>query len=176
MYSIWPLRAKPPPLKLLGKPHSTRRANFASTRLVMPGIWFCSCTYSGTRSSVAAMPPGPAAKPPKLIAARGRMRRKICSACKTARASIHGATIFFIKPLPRSPATFTPLKESFFVGISLLSKLFEEPNQLTSTSRFAKSAATARPGKTWPPVPPAMIMTLPVLMTYSPQRPSLAPG
>ena len=37
------------------------------------------------------------------------------------------------------------------------------PSQNTRQPRATSFAATARPGNTWPPVPPAVIMTVPVI-------------
>src|SRR6266545_4220591 len=38
-----------------------------------------------------------------------------------------------------------------------------EPTQKTRQSRAISFAATASPGNTWPPVPPVVIMTVPVI-------------
>ena len=88
-----------------GKPVSTRRANFASTRLVMPGARFCSCTISGMPARRAASPPGPAANPPKLTTARGWRSRSVWRAALTALSSLNGAANSVARPFPRTPRT-----------------------------------------------------------------------
>jgi hypothetical protein len=47
------------------------------------------------------------------------------------------------------------------------------PSQKTRQSREINSAATARPGKMWPPVPPVVIITVPLIGV--PPRLRLAP-
>ena len=131
-------------------------AKCASMRLVTPGTRFCSCTTSGTRASHAAMPPGPAAKPPSDSTLRGAWRFSIARAATIARKTQRRRAACAgpcrarrrCQRLDRKPACGT-------------SRVSRPPRcrARAPASRRRSSCATAMPGKIWPPVPPAMIST-----------------
>ena len=79
---------------------------------------------------------------------RGSARRRAAGACGS-RASVSG-------PLPRTPPNCTGSKAKPRGGTSFSSMLPGAPSQCTRQPRSRRASATARPGKMWPPVPPAM--------------------
>ena len=145
--------------KLPGNPLSVRRASRDSTRLVMPGARFCSCTSNGNPDIQAASPPGPEAKPPNPITARGRRRRSTARAALTALSRRNGAASRVSLPLPRTPATGSVSISIPCWGTSRVSIAPVAPSQTTGTPRPRSTCATASAGKMWPPVPPAITTT-----------------
>ena len=147
--------------KLPGKPVSTRRAKRASTRLVRPGARFCSCTSSGTPAQPrgdAARAGGEAAEADhraRLALAQRLQRRRApraSSAQRRARAASRG-------PCRARRAPRWCRSAMSCCGTRRVSMPPSAPSHSTGTPRARSACATARPGKMWPPVPPARIIT-----------------
>ncbi len=142
-----PTTSSRPLAKLPGKPVSRRREKRDRMRLVMPGARFCSCTSNGRSISRAAMPPGPAAKPPKAITARGWQRRITKPALRIARITRTGAVSSASLPLPRRPEIASVSMGISCCGTSRVSIAPSAPSHVTGTPRARNTLATARPGK-----------------------------
>ena len=69
-------------------------------------------------------------------------------------------------PLPRKPATDSQSISMPCSGITRLSKPFWVPNQLTRQPFSINSSATAKAGKTCPPVPPAIMTMRFAILTF----------
>src|SRR5262245_4624293 len=93
--------------------------------------------------------------------------------CQHARASANGPNASWRTPLPRMPPNATPSKATPCCGTSLASMPSRVPSQNTRQPRATSFAATASPGKMWPPVPPVVIITVP--FTNEPPRLRLSP-
>src|SRR5579883_3614219 len=89
---------------------------------------------------------------------RGFSSRRMRNEANSARSIIHGAAMRVIKFFPRTPDTGTVRSATLRAGTSFVSIPLDAPSHNTGTLRARKASATARPGKIWPPVPPAMIM------------------
>ena len=140
-----------------GKATITWRASLASTRLASPAIEFCSCSTSGRPVSTAIMPAGNVMYPPSPSTTAGRTSRSAASDCQQARARLKGSRSTVIRPLPRRPPNCTAFISIPRPGTNLASMPAGLPSQTTRQSRSRIRSATARPGKIWPPVPPAMM-------------------
>ena len=143
--------------KLPGKAQKTRSATFASQRLVKPATAFCSCTSSVRPSAAAIRPPGPAANPPKPTTTSGRNRSINANADQSERPSFQGASSRLVQRLPLKPEIGSVCSEMAARGTNVASMPREVPSQDTWQPRSRRTAASASPGNTWPPVPPAMM-------------------
>ena len=139
-----------------GKALNTRSATPARTRLAIPATEFCSCSTSGLPSSTLIMPAGKLMYPPSPITTSGCTRRTTWMLCQKAFSSRSGNSTSVVTPLPRTPEKSTVSKANPRAGTSRLSMLSGPPSQCTRHDLSRKACATARPGKMWPPVPPAM--------------------
>ena len=155
--------------KLPGKASNTRLENFASQRLVMPGIKFCSWITNGLPIRREVRPPGPATKPPIPSTTQGLRRLITRIAWNMACNNLNGIINLDNKPLPLKPLISIHSISMPCSGTTRDSKLSRVPNQKTDQPRLRSSSATANAGKTCPPVPPAITITLPA-MTFSPYR------
>ncbi len=73
-----------------------------------------------------------------------------------ARSSLNGSSTSVDTPLPRTPPNSTASNGKPRGGTSCCSMLPGAPSQCTRQPRARRPSATARPGKMWPPVPPAI--------------------
>ncbi len=83
--------------------------------------------------------------------------------CHKAPSSANGPSSSVFQPLPRTPPNETPSNSTPCCRTSVASIPSRVPSQNTRQPRATSFAATARPGKTWPPVPPVVIITVPVI-------------
>ena len=86
----------------------------------------------------------------------GFRRTIICQLCAQARNKLKGNSNFVSQPLPRKPPNWTDSKLNPRAGTRVCSIPLALPNHATCHPRLRNSSATAKPGKIWPPVPPAM--------------------
>src|SRR5574340_895332 len=119
-----------------------------------------SCSASGRPPATPISAPGNDAKPPSPSTTSGRRLLIARSAATQARTSANGPTTSVARPLPRMPRNGTASNSTPCCGTSVASIPPRVPSQNTRAPRAASFAATARPGKTWPPVPPAVIITV----------------
>ena len=127
----------------------------------MPGIAFCSWISSGVRVIHAIKPPGPATNPPRDSTTSGLRRRRTRNACAMAYIRVNGSSSQRRQPLRRTPwiVNHSMSIASPEAGTACASRPRCVPSHTTCT-RFSRSRrATASPGKTCPPVPPAIIST-----------------
>ena len=143
--------------KLSGKACSTTLAILANSRLVVPGILFCSWMTSGIPRTLLINPPGPATNPPIPRTTSGLRLRRMVSASMQAFINIRGALITASRPFPRSPETESQSNAMPFSGTTRFSKPLCVPIQLTRQPLSCRLWATASAGNTCPPVPPAII-------------------
>ena len=113
------------------------------------------------RSRRAAMPPGPGGEPAeahhRARRARGAARARACA--HRAQHAQRRAPAASAMPLPRTPLTAMVSSGMPCCGTRRVSMPPSAPSQTTGTPRARSACATARPGKMWPPVPPARIIT-----------------
>src|SRR2546430_8518535 len=88
----------------------------------------------------------------------GRYAKIARALCQKATSSLSGRSINASSPLPRAPEKLTQAMSYPRLGTRAASIPVLAPSQTTRQPDRRRSSATARPGKTWPPVPPAMIM------------------
>ncbi len=150
-----------------GNPVSTRSAPWRRIRLASPGFASRLCTTNGVLRATAISAPGNDANPPKPITTLGRRRASTRQACTQAERIANGPKSSRASPLPRTLRKAMPSKSMPCFGTSRASMPSRVPSQHTPHPRPASSAATARPGKMCPPVPPVVIITVP-LMAGSP--------
>src|SRR5712671_6123026 len=88
----------------------------------------------------------------------GRCAKIARALCQKATSSLSGRSRNSSGPLPRTPEKLTQAMSYPRLGTRAASIPVFAPSQTTRQPDRRRSSATARPGKTWPPVPPAMIM------------------
>src|SRR2546430_1170747 len=88
----------------------------------------------------------------------GRCAKIARALCEKATSSFSGRSRNARGPLPRTPEKLTQAMSNPRLGTNAASMPVFAPSQTTRQPDWRRSSATARPGKTWPPVPPAMIM------------------
>ena len=88
----------------------------------------------------------------------GRTARSSRNACQNARSSVSGSSSLVSTPLPRTPPNRTQRIGMPWRGTIEASIPPGLPIHTTLQSRSRIACATASPGITCPPVPPAMIM------------------
>ena len=146
-----------------GNPSSIRSAPYARIRLASPATAFASCSTSGRRVATPISAPGNDAKPPKPRTTSGgaagtrARRRRTPRPARTDRAASPPS------PLPRTPRKQTLSKSTPCCGTSFASIPSRVPSQNTRAPRVDSFCATARPGNTWPPVPPVVIITVAII-------------
>src|SRR5882724_3320677 len=90
----------------------------------------------------------------------GRFARIARALCQNASRSLSGRSRSATDPLLRTPEKFTADISYPYLAASPDSIPDSEPSHTTRHPAARKASATARPGNTWPPVPPAAIMTV----------------
>src|SRR5499427_619404 len=90
----------------------------------------------------------------------GRLARIARALCQKATSSLSGNGNTATGPLPRTPENLTASISYPRPATSDASIPVADPSQTTRQPEARKASATARPGNTWPPVPPAAIMTV----------------
>ena len=155
-------RGSRPSPRTPGKPVSTRSAPKRSTRLASPAFASRLCTTSGTLRATAISAPGNDAKPPKPMTTAGRRRPSTRNACTHAARIAYGPSSRRTGPLPRTLRNAIPSKSMPCWGTRRASMPSRVPSQKTFQPRRVSSAATAMPGKMWPPVPPVVIIAVAV--------------
>src|SRR5438309_5750306 len=88
----------------------------------------------------------------------GRCAKIARALCQKATSSFSGRSKNVSGPFPRTPEKLTQAMSYPRLGTKAASMPVFAPSQTTRQPDWRRSSATARPGKTWPPVPPAMIM------------------
>src|SRR5947209_18843068 len=88
----------------------------------------------------------------------GRCVKIARALCQKATSSLSGRRNNASGPLPRTPENRTQAMSYPRLGTRAASMPVFAPSQTTRQPEWRRSSATARPGNTWPPVPPAMIM------------------
>src|SRR6266851_7048289 len=88
----------------------------------------------------------------------GRCAKIARALCQKATSSLSGRSRNASGLLPRTPEKLTQAMSYPRLGTRAASMPVFAPSQTTRQPDWRRSSATARPGKTWPPVPPAMIM------------------
>src|SRR2546427_4238541 len=88
----------------------------------------------------------------------GRCVKIARALCQKATSSLSGRRNNAPGPLPRTPEKLTQAMSYPRLGTRAASMPVFAPSQTTRQPDWRRSSATARPGKTCPPVPPAMIM------------------
>src|SRR5437899_6035167 len=88
----------------------------------------------------------------------GRCAKIARALCQNARSNLAGSRKNAKAPLPRTPEKLTQAISYPRLGTRAASMPVFAPSQTTRQPDWRRSSATARPGKTWPPAPPAMIM------------------
>jgi len=139
-----------------------RSAPYASTRLASPATAFCSSAPAASRRQ------HPSARRETTRIRQNRARRperatddpRLLPACARKRV---GPSTNWRSPLPRTPPNGHAFEATPCCGTSFASIPSRVPSQNTRHPRASRFAATASPGKMWPPVPPVVIMTVPVM-------------
>ena len=142
-----------------GKEVAQALANRPSKRFAAPGTAFCSTTTRGIRNRTAASPQGTLAYPPNETTARGLWRasrktaRNIPTSSPRRDATLAGVSR---RRIPRPDITVRPKPAAGTRSTSMPRRL---PTMWTSCRPIAtpletSASATARPGSTWPAVPP----------------------
>src|SRR6266705_3459609 len=88
----------------------------------------------------------------------GRCAKIARALCQKARSSLRGRSRNATGPLPRRPEKLTQAMSYPRLGTRFASMPLRAPSHTTRQPESRRKSATARPGKTCPPVPPAMIM------------------
>ena len=138
------------------KPSNTFVTYRALSRFARPGIAFDSCTNVGIFRERPARIGAVEVKPPIPSTAAG---------CHSRESALHRRSPFQnrnTKPkiagekslgIPM-PASFS-MRNSFRPCVAVASISFSEISSITSCPRASRISPTAKPGKRWPPVPPA---------------------
>src|SRR5689334_14953920 len=142
-------------------------------RFARPATALASCNTRGRPVATPISAPGNDAKPPKPSTTDGLRRRMIDTLSMQAARSAYGPSSSVRNPLPRTPRNAMPSNSTPCSGTSFASRPPRVPSQNTDRPRATSFAATARPGKMWPPVPPVVIIT--VALTTGPPRLRLSP-
>src|SRR6266581_1750233 len=100
----------------------------------------------------------------------GRCAKIARALCQKARSSLRGRSRNATGPLPRRPEKLTQAMSYPRLGTRFASMPLRAPSHTTRQPESRRKSATARPGKTCPPVPPAMIMMVRA-MAVSRERP-----
>src|SRR6266567_8225464 len=103
----------------------------------------------------------------------GRCAKIARALCQKARSSLRGRSRNATGPLPRRPEKLTQAMSYPRLGTRFASMPLRAPSQTTRQPEPRRKSATARPGNTCPPVPPAMIMmvrAMTVSRGYSPHE------
>src|SRR5882672_5411067 len=90
----------------------------------------------------------------------GRFARIARALCQNASRSLSGRSRNATGPLPRTPENFTGHISYPYLAARPASIPDSDPSHTTRHPAARIASATARPGNTWPPVPPAAIMTV----------------
>src|SRR6266704_275261 len=88
----------------------------------------------------------------------GRCAKIARALCQKARSSLRGRSRNATGPLPRRPEKLTQAMSYPRLGTRFASMPLRAPSHTTRQPESRRKSATARPGKTCPPVPPATIM------------------
>src|SRR5260364_185835 len=115
---------------------------------------------SGQRRASAINPTGTLIYPPIPSTIFGRMRASSRALCTHARNKLNGNSRMARSPLPRTPPKSTRSIATPCFGASLASIPNGLPIQTTFAPRALRDCATASPGNTCPPVPPAAMSTV----------------
>src|SRR5437667_3987916 len=94
----------------------------------------------------------------------GRCAKIARALCQKATSSLSGRKRNASSPLPRTPEKLTQAMSYPCLGTRVASIPVFAPSHTTRQPALRRWSATARPGKTCPPVPPAMIMMVRAMM------------
>ena len=148
------------PRSASGKPSSTRSAPYASTRLVRPGDRVRVVDHQRRAAATPISRPGNDAKPPMpstTSGGGGKTRQRLPARHEQRERPSSSVRSSPCRARRETRRTRTRRRAAAPASLPCPSRV---PSQNTRQPRASEFAATARPGNTCPPVPPAMIMTV----------------